>query len=106
MDRHLGVGVAGELHAGVLEFAAQGGEVLDDPVVHHGELAGGVAVRVRVAVGGPAVGGPSGVAQPAVPVSASGSVSASASSRLASRPARRRTVSPPAASTSAIPAES
>ena len=39
------------------------GEVLDDAVVDDGDLAGGVAVRVGVAVGGPAVGGPAGVAQ-------------------------------------------
>ena len=63
----LGVGVAGELHPGRLQLAAQRGEVLDDPVVHHRDLPGGVAMRVRVAVGGPAVGGPPGMAQPGVP---------------------------------------
>ena len=63
----LGVGVAGELHPGRLQLTAQRGEVLDDPVVHHRDLPGGVAMRVRVAVGGPAVGGPPGVAQPGVP---------------------------------------
>ena len=60
----LGVGVAGELHAGGLQLVAQVGEVLDDAVVDDGDLAGGVAVRVGVAVGGPAVGGPAGVAHP------------------------------------------
>ena len=59
----LGVGVAGKLHAGRLQLMAQGREVLDDAVVDDGDLAGGVAVRVRVAVGGAPVGGPAGVAQ-------------------------------------------
>ena len=59
----LGVGVAGELDAGGLQLVAQGGEVLDDAVVDDGDLAGGVAVRVRVAVGGTAVGRPAGVPQ-------------------------------------------
>ena len=58
----LGVGVAGELDAGGLQLGAQRGEVLDDPVVDDGDLARGVAVRVGVAVGRPAVGGPPGVA--------------------------------------------
>ena len=63
----LGVGVAGELHPGRLQLAAQRGEVLDDPVVHHRDLPGRIAMRVRVAVGGPPVGGPPGMAQPGVP---------------------------------------
>ena len=63
----LGVGVAGEFHAGGLQLAAQCREVLDDPVVDDRDLAGGVAMRVGVAVGGPAVGGPAGVAHPGVP---------------------------------------
>ena len=60
----LGVGVAGEFHARRFQLAAQCREVLDDPVVDDRDLAGGVAMRVGVAVGGPAVGGPAGVAQP------------------------------------------
>ena len=60
----LGVGVAGELHPGGFQLGAQRREVLDDPVVDDRDLAGGVAVRVGVAVGGPAVGGPAGVAEP------------------------------------------
>ena len=60
----LGVGVAGELHAGGFQLAAQRREVLDDAVVDDRDLSGGVAVRVGVAVGGPAVGGPAGMAQP------------------------------------------
>ena len=103
----LGVGVAGELHPVGLQLAAQRGEVLDDAVVHDRDLAGGVTMRVRIAVGGPAVGGPAGMAQPGAARSAlPASVSSSAASRLASRPARRRTVRPPWPSSSATPAES
>ena len=64
MHGHLGIGVAGELDALVLKFSAQCGEVLDDAVVHAGELAGGVTMRVGVAISGPAMGGPPGVADP------------------------------------------
>ena len=63
----LGVGVAGEIHAGSFQLAAQGREVLDDPVVDDRDLDGGVAMRVCVSVRGPAVGGPARVAHPAVP---------------------------------------
>ena len=59
---HLGVGVAGEHHAGVGELGAQGGRVVDDPVVHDGDAAGLVEVRVGVGIGGGTVGGPPGVA--------------------------------------------
>ena len=94
----LGVGVAGELDARRLQLGAQRREVLDDAVVDHGDLARCVAVRVGVAVGRPAVGGPAGVAHARCCRSApSASASASAASRLASRPARRRTVIPPRA---------
>ena len=47
--------------AGRLELGAQRGEVLDDPVVHQRDPAGGAEVRVRVGVVGRAVGGPAGV---------------------------------------------
>ena len=57
----LGVGVADELDAALLQLVAQPGEVLDDPVVDHGDPAVGGQVRVRVAVGRAAVGGPAGV---------------------------------------------
>ena len=63
----LGVGVAPEFHTGGFQLATQCGEVLDDPVVDDRDLDVGVAVRVCVAVRGPAVGGPAGVAHPAVP---------------------------------------
>ena len=62
VHRDLAVGVTGELHPGRFELGAQHREVLDDPVVHDGELAGGVAMRMGVAVGGTAVGRPPGVA--------------------------------------------
>lgn len=65
VDGDLGVGVAGELDALGLEFTAQRGVVLDDPVVDDDDLAVGIPVRVRVAVGGSAVRRPSGVAEPA-----------------------------------------
>ena len=63
VDGDLGVGVAGELDAGGLQLLAQLGVVLDDPVVDDRDLARRVAVRVGVAVGRPAVGGPAGVAE-------------------------------------------
>jgi hypothetical protein len=55
----LGVGLGREGVALGLQLAAQLFEVLDDAVVHHGEAAGDV--RVGVALGGHAVGGPAGV---------------------------------------------
>ena len=61
---HFSVGVAGELHPEALELGTQRGVVLDDAVVDHRHLAGGVTVRVRIAVGRPAVGGPPGVSEP------------------------------------------
>ncbi len=63
VDGHLGVGVAGELHAGRLQLTAQAREVLDDAVVDDGDLARRITVRVGVAVGGTAVGGPAGVTE-------------------------------------------
>ena len=57
---HLAVGVAGEHPALGLQFGLQLGEVLDDAVVHHRHTAGDV--RVGVAFGRGAVGGPAGVA--------------------------------------------
>src|SRR5207237_9156429 len=44
-----------------LERGAQRVRVLDDAVVHQGDVAGAVAVRVGVAPGGGAVRGPAGV---------------------------------------------
>ena len=63
MHGDLGVGVAGKLDPERLQLLTQRCEVLDDAVVDDGDLAGGVAVRVRIAVGGATVGGPPGVTQ-------------------------------------------
>ncbi len=63
MHCDLGVGIAGELHPVGLQFGAQRGVVLDDPVVDDGDLSGRVAVRMGVAIGGPAVRGPPGVSE-------------------------------------------
>ena len=61
MHGHLGVGVAGELDARGLQLGTQCGEVLDDPVMDHRDLAGRIPMRVSVAVGGGTVSGPAGV---------------------------------------------
>jgi hypothetical protein len=58
---HLGVGVGGEGDALPLQPLAQGCGVVDDAVVHDGDLAVGRHVGVGVHVGGGAVGGPAGV---------------------------------------------
>ena len=58
----LGVGLRGEGVALVGELPAQLRVVLDDPVQDDVDLVGAVAVRVRVLLGHPAVGGPAGVA--------------------------------------------
>jgi hypothetical protein len=60
----LGVGLGFEGDALGFQLGAQGAEVLDDAVVHHGDGAG--AVGMGVAVGRRAVGGPAGVADAAV----------------------------------------
>ena len=60
MRDHLGVGLAGELRAVLLQLVAQLAEILDDAVVHDRELVGGV--RMRVVLGRLAVGRPAGVA--------------------------------------------
>ena len=58
---HLGVGVGDQLDAGGGEPGAERGGVVDDAVVHDGDRARGVDVRVGVGVVGRAVGGPAGV---------------------------------------------
>ncbi len=58
----LGVRLGEELCALGQQLLAQLGVVLDDAVVDHGQAALVRHVRVRVDVGGPAVGGPAGVA--------------------------------------------
>ena len=61
VDGDLGVGVTGELDACGFQFGAHGGVVLDDAVVDDHDLPGGVAVRMGIAIGRPAVGRPAGV---------------------------------------------
>ncbi|SKV00086.1 Uncharacterised protein [Mycobacteroides abscessus subsp. abscessus] len=64
MHGHLGVRVTGEFDTGRLQLGAQYREVLDDPVMDHRDLAGGILMRVGVAVGGRAVSGPAGMSHP------------------------------------------
>ena len=94
--------------AAALELVAQGGEVLDDAVVHDGDRAGAVGVRVGVAVGRRAVGGPAGVADPGVGCARAGRPARPRRGRRGgstSLPARLVTDSLPSVST-AVPAES
>ena len=57
----LGVGLRAELDAVGDQLGAQLVRVLDDPVVHDGDPAGGVRVRVRVVLGRLTVGRPARV---------------------------------------------
>ena len=61
VGERLRVGLGREAVALSLERGAQRVRVLDDAVVHQGDVAGAVAVRVGVAPGGGAVRGPAGV---------------------------------------------
>jgi len=57
MRDHLGIGLARKRHAVLLELRAQLAEILDDAVVHHRDIVGGVRMRVglrRLAVRRPA----------------------------------------------------
>src|SRR5262249_58179529 len=56
----VGVSLGAEGRARSFQFLTQLAEILDDAVVDHGKVLGGVGVRV--AFGGPAVGRPAGVA--------------------------------------------
>ena len=58
----LGVGLGDEISVIALQLLAEGGEVFDDPVVHHGHAALLAKVRVGIDVIGRAMGGPTGVA--------------------------------------------
>ena len=60
--QHLGVGVGDQVDTGVRQPGPQRGGVVDDPVVHDGDVALGVDVRVRVDVVRRPVGRPAGVA--------------------------------------------
>jgi len=62
MRDDLGIRVAGEGDAGLLEFGFQFRIVLDNPVVDHGDLPGLVGVWVGVAVVRWAVSAPASVA--------------------------------------------
>ena len=64
VHRGLGVGVGGELDALGLELGAQRSVVLDDPVVHDGDLAVGAHMGVRVAIGRLTVRRPARVPHP------------------------------------------
>src|SRR4029077_3466660 len=64
VNSDLGVGIAGELDTGGFQLGTQRRVVLDDPVVDDRDLFCGVAVRMGVAVSGPAVGRPAGVPEP------------------------------------------
>ncbi len=64
VDDDLGVGVALEDVALILQLLAQFQEVLDDPVLHHDQVAVGAAVRVGVAAAGRPVRGPARVTHP------------------------------------------
>ena len=61
LGHHLGIRLALEDVPATDELLAQLGEVLDDAVVHHGDVAGARGVRVRVGLARLAVGGPTGV---------------------------------------------
>jgi len=60
----LGVGFGAELVALMLELLLELGEVLDDAVVDHHDLAIAIPVRVGIQGGGLAVGGPARVPDP------------------------------------------
>ncbi len=65
MNHHLGVGLGGKLRTLALQLGAQLAEILDDAVVHHGDVLGRVRMRiglVRLAMGGPAGMADAGVA--------------------------------------------
>ena len=106
MHGDLGVGVAGELHARGFQFGAQRGEVLDDAVVDDGDLPGGVAVRVGVAVGRPAVGGPAGVPEAGAAREGGGVGLGQRGLEIGEPPGPARTVRPPWPSSRATPDES
>jgi hypothetical protein len=59
MGDHLGVGIGGKCHAGLLQIPAQLVEILDDAVVDDCEAVG--RVRVRVHLVGTAMGCPTRV---------------------------------------------
>ncbi len=68
MRDDFGVGFGLESVALRLQLVLQRKIVLDDAVVHHHDVAGAIAVRVRVLFGGTAVRGPAGMADAVRPI--------------------------------------
>ena len=103
VGERLRVGLGGQPVAARLEPVAQLAEVLDDPVVDDGDVAGAVLVGMGVEVVRAAVGGPAGVGEADRRVRR-----AVGDGRLqvGSLPAFFSTNRSPASSTSAMPAES
>jgi hypothetical protein len=62
MGQDLGVGLRLKEVPLLLELGAEGGVVLDNPIVDESQFAGAVEVRVRVLTGDLAMGGPAGMA--------------------------------------------
>src|SRR6516165_7158122 len=60
MRNDFGIGFGRELDALVLKFAAQLGEILDDAVMHHGDVFS--SVRMGIVLGRPTMGRPAGMA--------------------------------------------
>ena len=65
---HFGVGLGDELVAFELELVLELQIILDDAVVHHHDVAGAIAMRMRVLFGGTPVRGPARVADAIGPV--------------------------------------
>ena len=87
MQHDFGVGFGLEDHALTFQRFAQFAKILDDAVMHDGDALG--RMRMRIVLGGPAVGGPAGMAD----AGAAGSVSdCSRVSRSLSLPSARRRV--------------
>ena len=62
MGDDLGIGIGPECGPLALQFLPQLAKILDDAVVNHGQTIG--SMRVRIAFGGTAVGGPARVPDP------------------------------------------
>ena len=85
------------------QFLPEREEVLDDPVVDHGDVTGRVRVGMGVEVGRRAMGGPAGVADAGGPGGGSSSSIADQAAEFAFGLANRRRTEP---SCTAMPAES
>src|SRR4051812_47132612 len=60
MGQHLGIGFGDKPMSVALERGPQCGGILDDAVVYQCQTAAAVGVRMRIAAGGCAMGGPAG----------------------------------------------